>query len=86
MLPAGLVLIMEEDHAPQVRSAAAAAAASLVKSAPLRKWMSPSDSTGVVGAASSGFGGWGIGQRVESMMLRLQWSLVQCLSREEVRA
>lgn len=82
MLPAGLVLIMEEDQAPQVRSAAAAAAASLVKSAPLRKWMSPSNSTGAV---SSGFGGWGIGHRVESMMLRLQWSLVQCLSREEVR-
>lgn len=105
VLPAGLVSIMEHDDAPQVRAAAAGAAAALVKGAPLRKWMPsppppPPPRGAVVEATTSkggavleqrvtairsgGGGGGGIGERVESMMLRLHRSLVVCLEREKV--
>lgn len=87
VLPAGLLSILEDDDAPQVRAAAAGAAASLVKNAPLRKWMlllpPPTPSSGA-GTASAGGGVGGIGERVESMMLRFHRSLVGCLAREKV--
>ena len=87
VLPAGLLTILEDDDAPQVRAAAAGAAASLVKNAPLRKWMlllpPPTSSAGTT-TASAGGGMVGIGERVESMMLRLHRSLVGCLAREKV--
>ncbi|CAN0473348.1 unnamed protein product, partial [Ectocarpus sp. 12 AP-2014] len=79
VLPAGLVSIMESDHAPQVRAAAAGAAAALVKGSPLRKWMMLAAATG----GGGGGGGGGIGERVESMMLRLHLSLVLCLAQEK---
>eukprot|EP00903_Cladosiphon_okamuranus_P013629 g12693.t1 len=86
VLPAGLLTILEDDDAPQVRAAAAGAAASLVKNAPLRKWMlllqPPTLSPGTA-TASAGGGVVGIGERVESMMLRLHQSLVGCLAREK---
>lgn len=83
--PAGLVSILENDDAPQVRAAAAAAATSLVKNAPLRKWMLllPPPPSGTA-ATSAGGSGVGIGERVESMMLHLHHSLVDCLVREKV--
>ncbi|CBJ28390.1 hypothetical protein Esi_0104_0093 [Ectocarpus siliculosus] len=64
VLPAGLVSIMESDHAPQV--------------SPLRKWMMLAAAT-----RGGGGGGGGIGERVESMMLRLHRSLVLCLAQEK---
>ncbi|CAM9169386.1 unnamed protein product [Ectocarpus sp. 13 AM-2016] len=79
VLPAGLLSIMESDHAPQVRAAAAGAAAALVKGSPLRKWMMLAATTG----GGGGGGGGGIGERVESMMLRLHRSLVLCLAQEK---
>ncbi|CAN0144766.1 unnamed protein product, partial [Ectocarpus fasciculatus] len=79
VLPAGLVSIMESDDAPQVRAAAAGAAAALVKSSPLRKWMMLAAAT----SGGGGGGGGGIGERVESMMLRLHRSLVLCLAQEK---
>eukprot|EP00752_Nemacystus_decipiens_P015738 g14050.t1 len=88
VLPAGLLSILENDYAPQVRAAAAGAAASLVKNAPLRKWMlllpPPASSAGTATLSGGGGGGMvGIGERVESMMVRLHRSLVGCLAREK---
>lgn len=88
VLPAGLVSILENDDAPQVRAAAAGAAASLVKNAPLRKWMlllPTSTPPGTATPSGGGGGAGGIGERVEAMMLRLHRSLAVCLAREKVR-
>lgn len=85
VLPAGLASILENDDAPQVRAAAAGAAASLVKNAPLRKWMLLLPAPTPQGTAATSGGGGGIGERVESMMLRLHRSLADCLAREKVR-
>lgn len=90
VLPAGLLPILEHDESPQVRAAAAGAATSLVKNAPLQKWMlllspsRPPTPSSVGGITSAGGSGIGIGERVESMMLRLHRCLVDGLEREKV--